>query len=290
MRRRLTREELEERAARIRRLVLEMIYVAGSGHPGGSLSAVDLLTYLFCCELRFRPGEGDWRERDRFVLSKGHACPALYAVGAEVGLLPAAELNQLRRFGSPLQGHPDVRSIPWVEASTGSLGQGFSAAIGMALGLRFSRLSSRVYAMLGDGELQEGSIWEGAMFAGHRRLNHFCAIIDYNRMQSDDLNENIVGIEPLRLKWEAFNWRVNEINGHDFDAMAEAFEEARAETDAPTVIVAHTVKGKGVSFMENSPKWHGSLRLRREEVAKALGELGATAREVEKVCGDVAGS
>lgn len=275
--------ELSAKANAIRRRALAMIYRAGSGHPGGSLSAADILAYLYWRELRFRVDDPAWEDRDRFVLSKGHACPALYAVAAQVGLLSYSALSGFRRLGSPLQGHPHLGSTPWVEASTGSLGQGFSAAIGMALGLRFLGRKARVYVMVGDGELQEGEIWEGAMLAGHRKLDNLCLIIDYNKMQSDDLNESVVGLEPLRRKWEAFNWSAQEIDGHDFRAIAKGLEWARQNAGAPSVIIAHTLKGKGVSFMEGSPAWHGSVKLRREEVVQALGELGASGPEIEEL-------
>ena len=269
-------------ATRIRRYVLVAIYAAGSGHPGGSLSAADLLAYLWDEELNWQPENPDQRARDRFVLSKGHACPALYAVVAEVGLIPHSMLLTLRKLGSPLQGHPHVLDTPWVETSTGSLGQGFSASIGMALGLRYKGSSARVHVMLGDGELQEGEIWEGAMCAGHYKLDNLCGIIDYNKMQSDDLNENIMGLEPLRAKWEAFRWHVMEIDGHDFEQIGAAFAEARQTKGKPTMIIAHTIKGKGVSFMEGSPLWHGSVKLRDEELVQGLRDLGTPENEIRR--------
>lgn len=267
-------------AQRIRRLVVSEIYHAGSGHPGGSLSAADLLSYLFSQELHFNMHEASWVGRDRFVLSKGHACPALYAVAAEVGLIPREMLWSLRRLGSPLQGHPHVLTTPWVETSTGSLGQGFSAAIGMAMGLRYKGSQARVYVMLGDGELQEGEVWEGAMCAGHYQLDNLCGIVDYNKMQSDDLNENVMGLEPLRAKWEAFRWYVLEIDGHNFEEIGAAFTEARQTKGKPTMIIAHTIKGKGVSFMENSPLWHGSVKLQKEELVRALRDLETPEEEI----------
>ena len=267
-------------ATQIRRSSLAAIYAAGSGHPGGSLSCADLLAYLWTEELRWKPMNPTDDERDRFILSKGHACPALYAAVAEVGLIPHRMLFTLRKLGSPLQGHPHVLDTPWVETSTGSLGQGFSAAIGMALGLRYKGSPARVYVMLGDGELQEGEVWEGAMCAGHYKLDNLCGIVDYNKMQSDDLNENIMGLEPLRAKWEAFRWHVIEINGHDFEEMSAAFAEARRTKEKPTIIIAHTVKGKGVSFMEGSPLWHGSVKLRDEELVQALRDLGTPEDEI----------
>lgn len=269
-------DELALLARTVRRLSLEMIHRAGSGHPGGSLSATDLLCYLFSRELEHDPGNPSSPGRDRFILSKGHACPALYAIGAEIGFTSHAELDGFRKLNRNLQGHPHSRVTPWVETSTGSLGQGFSVAIGEAIGLRHVGQDARVYVMLGDGELQEGEIWEGAMCAAHYSLGNLCAIVDYNKMQSDDLNERIMGLEPLRAKWEAFNWKVLEIDGHDFGQMAEAFAQARRVKDMPTIVIAHTVKGKGVSYMEGSPLWHGSVKLRDEELEQALGELDLT--------------
>lgn len=275
-------QDLKGISCRIRQAIIVQIYMAESGHPGGALSAVDLLAYLWTRELRWQSKNSSDDERDRFVLSKGHACPALYAVAAEVGIIPHHTLLSFRKLGSPLQGHPHVLTTPWVETSTGSLGQGFSVAIGMALGLRYKNNQARVYVMLGDGELQEGEIWEGAMCSGHYRLDNLCAILDYNKMQSDDLNENIMGLEPLRDKWEAFNWHVIEINGHDFKEISDAFDEARQIKAKPTIIIAHTVKGKGVSFMEGSPLWHGSVKLRDEEVVSALEDLGTPKQEIER--------
>lgn len=267
-------------ASKARQLIIQMTYEAESGHPGGSLSAIDVLTYLYFQELRLDPDRPDWEGRDRFILSKGHACPALYAIAVERGLMPVDLLWGFRKTGRPLQGHPHVGSTPWVETSTGSLGQGFSVAIGMALGLRHQTLPARVYVMLGDGELQEGEVWEGAMCAPHYRLDNLCAIIDYNQMQSDDLNKNIMGLEPLKAKWESFNWKVIEIDGHDYAQIASAFDQAKHIVGTPTVILAYTIKGKGVSFMENSPCWHGSVKLREEELIRALQDLGADVSEM----------
>jgi len=267
----------------IRRYTLVAIYHAGSGHPGGSLSCVDLLAYLWTKELHWQPANPKNDNRDRFVLSKGHACPALYAAAAEIGLIPHHELLRFRKIGSQLQGHPHVLDTSWVETSTGgSLGQGFSAAIGMAIGLRYKSSSARVYVMLGDGELQEGEVWEGAMCAGHYKLDNLCGIVDYNKMQSDDLNENIMKLEPLRGKWEAFNWHVIEIDGHDFKQMDTAFAEARKTKGKPTMIIAHTIKGKGVSFMEGSPLWHGSVKLRKDELVQALRDLATPEDQIKK--------
>ncbi len=274
---------LVAQAEQMRRYILKMIYDAGSGHPGGSLSAVEMLTYLYQKEMRFQPDNPDWSERDRFVLSKGHACPALYAVAVTCGIIEAKELDGFRMIGASLQGHPDVSRTPWVETNTGSLGQGFSVAIGMAMGLRYKNSAARVYCMLGDGELQEGEVWEGAMCAAHYKLSNLCIIIDYNKMQSDDLNENIMQFEPLSKKWDAFNWHVVEIDGHDFNQIEAAFTSAKNDMDGPTVIISHTIKGKGVSYMEGSPAWHGSVKLRKNETLSALKELNASRHELEGI-------
>jgi transketolase len=273
--------DIQALAHTIRRLAIVSLYHAGSGHPGGALSCSDILAFLYGAELDLRPDRADDPERDRFILSKGHACAALYATWAALGFIDQGLLKRLRALGSPLQGHPSVCDMPLAETSTGSLGQGFSVAIGMALGLRHKRSKARVYVMLGDGELQEGEVWEGAMCAGHHALSNLCAIVDYNKLQSDAFNEEIMGLEPLADKWRAFRWRVLEIDGHDTDELSQAFSEARREVLRPTVIIAHTVKGKGVSFMENVPAWHGSVKLSREDCARALADLGASASELE---------
>ena len=275
--------DLQIRATEIRRIAVGLINGAGSGHPGSCLSAADLIAALYFGELR--------TGIDRFVLSKGHACPALYAALHLRGFYDRAALGSFRRIGGMLQGSPTTH-IPGIDATCGSLGQGFSIAVGMALGYRMSgsaRIAtavtmdvaktevsdtSRVYVMLGDGELQEGQIWEAAMAAGHYQLANLCAMVDYNKMQSDDLNERVMRLEPLDAKWRAFNWHVREIDGHDFDAIAAAFAEARQTRDKPTLILAHTIKGKGVSYMEGVPSWHGSVKLKPEEIRQALADLG----------------
>jgi len=257
--------DLRERATEIRRIAVSLIDGAGSGHPGSCLSAADLLAALYFGELR----EG----RDRFVLSKGHACPALYAALHLRGHYDRAALGSFRRLGGLLQGSPTT-SIPGVDATCGSLGQGFSIALGLALGFRQRRLDGRVFVMLGDGELQEGQIWEAAMAAGHYQLANLCAIVDYNKMQSDDVNEAVMRLEPLDAKWRAFNWHVCAIDGHSFGDIASAFADARTIRDKPTVIIAHTIKGKGVSYMEAVPSWHGSVKLKPEETRRALADLG----------------
>jgi len=265
----------------IRSNSLISIYHAKSGHPGGVLSSIDLITYLFMKEMKYDSTDFSIKERDRFILSKGHCAPALYAIAAEVGIIETSHLNGLRKLNHELQGHTHRGTTPWVEASTGSLGQGFSFAIGEAKGLKMQNIDNRVYVMLGDGELQEGEVWEGVMFAGHHKLDNLCAVIDHNKMQSDDLNENIMGLEPLSDKWKSFNWHVIEIDGHNFDEIGKAFDEARNIKKKPTVIIAHTIKGKGVSYMEGLPAWHGSLKLSTEDLTQALLELGATQEEIK---------
>lgn len=281
-------QEFQGFTIEVRRNILASIYHAGSGHPGGALSCADLMAYLWGRELRIDKNNPEWDGRDRFILSKGHACPALYAAAAEMGIISRAELITLRKLGSPLQGHPHVKALPWVETSTGSLGQGFSVAIGMAMGLRYQQNDARIYVMLGDGELQEGEVWEGAMCASHHKLDKLCTIIDYNKMQSDDLNENIMGVEPLRAKWEAFNWNVVEIDGHDFLEIEGAFNLARECHRKPTVIIAHTIKGKGISYMEGSPLWHGSVKLSNDDIVKGLQDLGVSNDEIRRYIDETA--
>jgi len=266
----------------LRRKALESIYHAKSGHPGGVLSAIDIIEYLYNNEMDYDINDFDRIDRDRFVLSKGHSAAALYAVAAKVGIISSSRLNGLRKLNHELQAHTHRVSTPWAEASTGSLGQGFSFAIGEAYGLRMQNVSNRVYVMIGDGEMQEGEVWEGAMFASHNGLDNLCAIVDYNKLQSDDFNENIIKLEPLTAKWESFGWSVIEIDGHDGIEIKEAFDKAKKIKLKPTIIIAHTVKGKGVSYMENSPAWHGSLKLTDSELRSALSELGASEKEIEE--------
>ena len=274
---------LQDRATTARRILLAAIYHAGSGHPGGSLSCADLLSTLYGAELGIHPAEQLSKERNRFVLSKGHAAPALYAIWAAYGHIQTSEALALRRLGAKAQGHPHVLDFPMAETSTGSLGQGFSVAIGMALGLRHQGLPSRVYTMLGDGELQEGEVWEGAMSAGHFGLSNLCAIIDYNKLQSDDRNQNIMGLEPLAQKWRAFGWHAIEIQGHDVSAILAGFDEARSVGARPTVIIAHTIKGKGVSYMEDQAPWHGSVKLSREQIESALASLATSSFDLKEL-------
>jgi transketolase len=268
-----TKEQLLAVCKTVRRHIVEMTGAAKSGHPGGSLSAVEILVSLyFGGHLRHDPNNPQWPQRDRFLLSKGHGCPVLYAVMAEAGYCPVDKLNTLRQMGSIYQGHPDRRFLPALEASTGSLGQGLSVAIGMGLAARLDRSPSRAYVVLGDGEIQEGQIWEAAMFGAYHRLDNVCAIVDYNKIQLDGWIKDIMDLEPLGDKWRAFGWHTIELDGHDLDALDRAFTEAAATSGKPTVLVAHTVKGKGVSFMENNPKFHG-VAPTADEVALALKEL-----------------
>ena len=268
-------DELKRIANCIRVEIIKMIGAAGSGHPGGSLSAVELLVGLYFRVLRHDPQNPTWPDRDRFILSKGHACPVLYATYAEAGYIDRALLATLRKLGSPLQGHPDKRMLPVLEASTGSLGQGLSIGIGMALAARLDKKDYHTFVMIGDGESQEGQIWEAAMFAGYHKLANLTAIVDYNKQQLDDFTAKIIDLEPLPEKWTSFGWNAVEIDGHDFNQVIPALEEARSATRKPTVIIALTVKGKGVSFMENNIKWHG-VAPKPGEVETALKELEAT--------------
>jgi transketolase len=256
----------------MRRQVIEMITEAGSGHPGGSLSAAEILVTLFFDVMRHDPANPKWPDRDRFILSKGHCCPILYAVMAECGYCPKDQLKTLRKLGSMYQGHPDVRFLPALEASTGSLGEGLSLGLGMGLAARMDKRPSRTYVLLGDGEIQEGQIWEAAMFASFHKVDNVVAIVDYNQIQLDGFVKDIMNLEPLADKWRGFGWHVIEVYGHDIAALQNAFGEARSEQGRPTVVLAHTIKGKGVSFMENNPKFHG-VAPTREECAKALQEL-----------------
>jgi transketolase len=265
-------EELQTIAKRVRRDIIEMIGDAGSGHPGGSLSAVEIVVQLYFDFMRLDPKNPKWPLRDRFILSKGHAAPVLYSVMAEAGFTPKDQLNTLRKLGSIYQGHPDVRFLPALEASTGSLGEGLSLGLGMGLADRLDGRPNRTYVMLGDGETQEGQIWESAMSGPFHKVDNVVAIVDYNGIQLDGFVKDIMDVAPLADKWRAFNWHTIEINGHDFRAIRQALEEAQATKGRPTCIVAHTVKGKGVSFMENNPKFHGTAPT-PAEVQLALQEL-----------------
>jgi transketolase len=272
--------ELKRRANRLRIEIIKMIGAAGSGHPGGSLSEVELLSALYFRVLRHNPKDPNWADRDRFVLSKGHGCPALYAVLAEAGYIDHSVLGTLRKLGSPLQGHPDKRFLPVLEANTGSLGQGISVGIGMALAARLDKKDWHTFVMVGDGEIQEGQNWEAAMFASYHKLENLTLIVDYNHQQLDGFLKDILDPAPLVEKFEAFGWRTLEIDGHDFNQVIPALQTARAARDGkPTCIVANTIKGKGVSFMENNPEWHG-IAPKPEQVAAAVAELEAAAKKL----------
>jgi transketolase len=264
--------ELQTLAKRVRREIVEMTGAAKSGHPGGSLSAVEIVVELFFDYMKIDPKNPKWADRDRFILSKGHAAPVLYAAMAEAGYTPVDQLNTLRKLGSIYQGHPDVRFIPALEASAGSLGEGVSLALGMGLAAKLNGGPSRTYVLLGDGEVQEGQIWEAAMFGAFHKVDNIVAITDYNRIQLDGFVKDIMDIEPYAAKWRAFGWHTIEVDGHDFTALQKAFAEAEATKGKPAAIIAHTVKGKGVSFMENNPKFHGTAPS-PAEVAQALQEL-----------------
>ena len=271
----MTRPEintLRTLAVEIRQEILKTIAHAGSGHPGGSLSMVELLIGLYWYALRHDPTHPDWPERDLFLLSKGHGCPALYTVLAYQGYFPRAELMTLRRYPTRLQGHPEKGSPPGVEIAAGSLGQGLSMANGIALADRLDGRRRRIFCLLGDGEIQEGQVWEAAMTAPHHRLDAVCAIVDANQLQQNGPVKQIQDIEPLADKWRAFGWHAIEINGHDIAQVMDAYDQAGTVTGKPQVIVARTVKGKGVSFMELNPAWHG-VAPKPDELARALKEL-----------------
>ncbi|MGD0190980.1 MAG: transketolase [Rhizomicrobium sp.] len=274
-------EQIAEAAKFVRQHAIAAIYHAGSGHPGGALSCADILACLYGAELNIWPSAVDDPNRDRFVLSKGHAAPALYAVGAHYGFCDAKAALNLRKPGSLFQGHPHVLDLPFVETSTGSLGQGFSVALGMAMGLRMQKSGARVYALLGDGELQEGEVWEAAMCAAHHKLDNLCAIVDYNKLQSDARNDAIMRLEPLTAKWRAFDWAVAEIDGHDIGQILSGLRRAGATVGRPSILIAHTVKGKGVPTMEDVPQWHGSVKLTRAQAEDALAALHATPMEIK---------
>jgi len=264
-------KELEDKAKEIRRLIIQMLAKAGSGHPGGSLSATDLITALYFSVLRYNPKDPSWPGRDRFHMSKGHCCPLLYAVLAESGYFSKEKLLTLRQLGSMLQGHPDRRT-PGVEVASGSLGQGLSVALGMSLAGRMDKKDYRVYVLMGDGETQEGNIWEAAMASAHYKCDNLCAILDYNGFQIDGMICDIMGLEPIAAKWQSFGWHTIEINGHDMKQILSAYEETKKIKGKPIIIIARTVKGKGVSFMENVCDFHGRAPT-KEEAEIALKEL-----------------
>ncbi|WP_304340906.1 transketolase [Metaclostridioides mangenotii] len=269
---------LNERACTIRKDIITMIHDAKSGHPGGSLSAVEILTALYFDEMNIDSSKPKMEDRDRFVLSKGHAAPALYAVLAEKGYFDKEELKGLRKIGRMLQGHPDMKGTPGVEISTGSLGQGFSAACGMAMASKLDNAPWNVYALLGDGEIQEGIVWEAAMSAAHYKLDNIVAFLDNNGLQIDGNVEDVMDVGSIVNKFKAFGWNVIEIDGHDFDQIFAALDMSRSTVDKPTMIVAKTIKGKGVSFMEDQAGWHGKAPS-DEELERSLAELGGNDNE-----------
>jgi len=268
----LSLDEMSSMAKKLRRHVIRMIGKAGSGHPGGSLSAAEIITALFFDVLRHDPANPRWPERDRFILSKGHAAPILYSALAERGYFPVEELVTLRMLGSCLQGHCDMTATPGVEMSSGSLGQGLSFGIGMALAGRLDARDYRVYVLLGDGECDEGQVWEAAMASAHFKLDNLVAIVDHNELQIDGWNREVMNLEPLADKWKAFGWHTTEVNGHELSELITAFDEAKKIKGKPTVIIAHTIKGKGVSFMENNVDFHGKAPT-PAEMERALEEL-----------------
>lgn len=276
----MKKKELQIFAAKACIGVIEGVYNAKAGHPGGSLSICDLLAYLYNGEMSIDASNPHMEDRDRFVLSKGHAAPALYATLALKGFFPVEDLKTLRKSDSYLQGHPNMNKIPGVDMSTGSLGQGISAAVGMALGAKLDKKDFRVYTVLGDGEIEEGEVWEAAMFAANRGLDNLVAVVDYNGLQIDGTVEEVNSPYPIADKFKAFKWNVVEIDGHDFDAIESALENARATKGVPTCIVMKTIKGKGVSYMENAVGWHGKAP-NTEEYEQAMTELKAALAELE---------
>jgi transketolase len=265
-------EELEDMAVTIRCDIISMIHEANAGHPGGSLSAADIVTALYFRLMRLDPGNPDWPDRDRFILSKGHACPVWYAALAERGYFHRDHLKTLRKLDSILQGHADMVKTPGIDMTVGSLGQGFSAGVGMALSGKLCRKDYHVWVIIGDGESQEGAIWEAAMSGAKWKLDNLTVIVDENGLQNDTFVDEVMPVNPLPAKWRAFGWNVIEIDGHDMVQVVEALEKAKGIKGVPTVVIAHTIKGKGVSFMENVPKWHGAAPC-DEEAVQALQEI-----------------
>ena len=264
--------ELQKKANEVRKGIVTAVPSAKAGHPGGSLSAADIYTYLYFEEMNIDPTEPKMEDRDRFVLPKGHTAPGLYSVLAQRGYFPVEDLKTLRKLGSYLQGHPDMKHIPGVDMSSGSLGQGVSAAVGMALGAKLRGKGYRVYTLLGDGEIQEGQVWEAAMFAGHRKLDNLVVIVDNNGLQIDGRIDDVCSPYPIDKKFEAFNFHVINVDAHDFDDLRRAFKEARETKGMPTAIIAHSLKGKGVSFMEGQASWHGTAP-NDEQYAVAMADL-----------------
>ena len=271
--------ELAKAANEVRKGIVTGVHSAKAGHPGGSLSAADIFTFLYFEEMNIDPRDPKKEDRDRFVLSKGHTAPGLYSTLANRGFFPVEDLTTLRKLGSYLQGHPDMKHIPGVDMSSGSLGQGISAAVGMALGAKMDQKDFRVYTLLGDGEIEEGQVWEASMFAGHRKLDNLCVIVDNNGLQIDGKVEDVCSPYPIDKKFEAFNFHVINVDAHDFDALRAAFEEARQTKGMPTAIIAHSLKGKGVSFMEGSCDWHGKAP-NDEEYAVAMADLEKVGEEL----------
>jgi transketolase len=272
----MERKELsfyEETARKVRVDIVKAVTLAGSGHPGGSLSAADIITALYFGEMNIDPENPGMEGRDKFVLSKGHAVPAQYAALAERGYFPVSDMMTLRKLGSPFQGHGNMRKVPGIEMSTGSLGQGFSASVGMALANKLDKNGARVYTLLGDGEIQEGIVWEAAMAASHYGLSDLTAIVDWNGLQIDGRNEEVMTVAPIADKFKAFGWHVQEIDGHDFGQIFAALDAARAETEKPSMIVAKTIKGKGIDYMEDQVGWHGKAPS-EEDGRKAVEDLG----------------
>ena len=273
--------ELKKTANEVRKGIVTAVHSAKAGHPGGSLSAADIYTYLYFEEMNIDPKNPKMEERDRFVLSKGHTAPGLYSALANRGFFPVEDLKTLRKLGSYLQGHPSMQYIPGVDMSSGSLGQGISAAVGMALGAKMDNRDVRVYTLLGDGEIQEGQVWEASMFAGHRKLDNLVVIVDNNGLQIDGPVSEVCSPYPIDKKFEAFNFHVINVDAHDFDAIRAAFKEARETKGMPTAIIAHSLKGKGVSFMEGSVAWHGTAP-NDEQYAVAMADLEKIGEELDK--------
>ena len=274
-------KQLKIKACKVRMGAIEGVYNAKSGHPGGSLSIADILTYLYFHRLNIDPKNPQWEDRDRLVMSKGHAAPAYYSVLAHRGYFPVEDLKTLRKSDSRLQGHPNMRTVPGVDASTGSLGQGISVAVGMALGAKLSGKNFRVYAILGDGEIQEGQVWEAAMYACAKGLDNLVAVVDNNNLQIDGTIAEVNSPYPIAEKFKAFGWHVISIDAHDFDAIEKAFAEAEKISGQPTVIIQRSIKGKGVSFMEDQVSWHGTAP-NEEQYNQAMTELKAHLAELEK--------
>ena len=277
----MTNLELQKRANEVRKGIVTSVHSAKAGHPGGSLSAADMFTYLYFEEMNIDPKNPKWADRDRFVLSKGHTAPGLYSALANRGYFPVEDLTTLRKLGSYLQGHPCMQETPGVDMSSGSLGQGISAAVGMALAAKLDNKDYRVYTLLGDGEIQEGQVWEAAMFAGARKLDNLVVIVDNNGLQIDGKVEDVCSVYPIDKKFEAFNFQVINIDGHNFDEIRAAMEKAKATKGMPTAIIMKTVKGKGVSFMEDNAGWHGKAP-NDDEYATAMADLEKIAKQLEK--------